>query len=166
MKGSNYRIRLSLLALILTVLRSEHAFAKLLGSLYVDVKITKMDEDMKRIGLTVVLSLLFFQAFAENLPGQHKLKQNEKGEYYIVNKDGITMIDASIIKFGYNGRRILACIKNESVDTELKRWVFINVKTGGTVDSLNKENWRYFRDEAYPDLQQISLKNLSEESCP
>lgn len=125
-----------------------------------------MDEYMKRIVLTVILSFSVFQASAENLPGQHKLKQNEQGEYYIVNKDDITMIEASIIKYGYNGKRILACIKNESVDTESKRWVFINVKTGGTVDSLNKENWLYFRDEAYPDLKKISLKNLTEESCP
>ena len=76
------------------------------------------------------------------------------------------MIEASIIKFGYSAKRILACIKHESVDTELKRWVFIDVKSGGTVDSLNKENWLYFRDEAYPDLKEIALKNLTDESCP
>jgi hypothetical protein len=121
---------------------------------------------MKRIVLTGFLSLMTIQANAENLPGRHELKQNEQGEYYVVNKDGITMIEASILKMGYNAKRILACIKHVSVDTELKRWVFVDVKTGGTVDTLNKENWLYFRDEAYPDLKEITLKNYGDESCP
>jgi len=107
-----------------------------------------------------------FHVSALDLPGRHVLKQNDEGEYYVVNKKGITMIEASILKLGFNGKRILACIKHVSVDTELKRWVFVDVKTGGTVDSLNKENWIYFRDEAYPDLKEIKLKNYSDESCP
>lgn len=121
---------------------------------------------MKRIVLTGVLSLFALAVFAENLPGHHELKQNEQGEYYVINKDKIKMIEASILKLGYNAKRILACIKHESVDTELKRWVFIDIKTGGTFDTLNKENWLYFRDEAYPDLKEITLKNYSDEDCP
>ena len=121
---------------------------------------------MKNLTLTILLSMLSFSVFAENLPGRHELKQNEQGEYYIVNKEGVTMIEASIIKYGYSAKRILACIKHESVDTELKRWVFIDIKTGGTIDSLNKENWLYFRDEAYPDLKDIRLKNFVDEACP
>ena len=125
-----------------------------------------MDKYMKRIVLTGLLSFLSLQVFAENLPGQHELKQNDQGEYYVVNKENITMIEASILKMGYSARRILACIKHESVDTDLKRWVFVDIKTGGTFDTLNKENWLYFRDEAYPDLKEITLKNYSDESCP
>lgn len=121
---------------------------------------------MKRIMLIGSLLLLTLPVFAEKLPGRHDLKQNEQGEYYVVNKEGITMVEASILKLGYSAKYILACIKHESVDTELKRWVFIDIKTGGTFDSLNKENWLYFRDEAYPGLKEISLKNYSEESCP
>ncbi len=121
---------------------------------------------MNRIIITALLTFLALHVSAQGLPGRHELKQNDLGEYYVVNKDGITMIEASILKMGFSGKRILACIKHVSVDTELKRWVFVDVKTGGTVDSLNKENWLYFRDEAYPDLKEIKLKNFSEESCP
>jgi len=121
---------------------------------------------MNRIIVTTVLLLLAVQVSAENLPGRHVLKQNDQGEYYVVNKDNITMIEASILKMGYSAKWILACIKNVSVDTELKRWVFIDIKTGGTFDSLRQENWEYFRDEAYPDLKEISLKDYGDESCP
>ena len=125
-----------------------------------------MVKQMNRIIVTTVLLLLAVQVSAENLPGRHVLKQNDQGEYYVVNKDNITMIEASILKMGYSAKWILACIKNVSVDTELKRWVFIDIKTGGTFDSLRQENWEYFRDEAYPDLKEISLKDYGDESCP
>jgi hypothetical protein len=125
-----------------------------------------MVKQMNRIIVTTVLLLLAVQVSAENLPGRHVLKQNDQGEYYVVNKDNITMIEASILKMGYSAKWILACIKNVSVDTELKRWVFIDIKTGGTFDSLRQENWEYFRDEAYPDLKEITLKDYGDESCP
>jgi hypothetical protein len=121
---------------------------------------------MNKIILTGLLTFLSIQVFAQSLPGRHELKQNDQGEYYVVNKDDITMIEASIIKMGYSAKWILACIKHVSVDTDLKRWVFVDVKTGGTFDTLNQENWTYFRDEAYPDLKEVSLKNYSDESCP
>ncbi|MBL1142323.1 MAG: hypothetical protein HND53_09865 [Proteobacteria bacterium] len=117
----------------------------------------------------IVITLLGFFALnvsAQGLPGRHELRQNELSEYYVVNKDGITMIEASIIKLGFSAKWILACIKHVSVDTDLKRWVFVDVKTGGTFDSLHLENWAYFRDEAYPDLKDIKLKSYQDESCP
>ncbi len=121
---------------------------------------------MNRFIVTTILLFLNIQVFALELPGRHSLKQNEQAEYYVVNKEGITMIEASILKMGYNAKWILACIKHVSVDTDLKRWVFVDTKTGGTFDSLHQENWEYFRDEAYPDLKEIKLTNYSEENCP
>ena len=76
------------------------------------------------------------------------------------------MIEPAIIKLGFNDRYILACIKNESIDTELIRWVFIDIKNGGTFDTLNTENWSFYRDEAYPELKTIELTNYREEDCP
>jgi hypothetical protein len=125
-----------------------------------------MVKKMNRLILLTLLSLLAFQASAQGLPGRHELKQNEQGEYYVVNKEGITMIEASILKMGFSAKWILACIKHVSVDTDLKRWVFVDIKTGGAFDSLHQENWAYFRDEAYPSLKEITLKNYSDESCP
>ncbi len=121
---------------------------------------------MKKFIITTFLMILALPVFAVNLPGHHVLKQNDQGEYYVVNKDDITMIEASILKMGFNARWILACIKNKSIDSDLKRWVFIDIKSGGTFDSLHQENWAYFRDEAYPDLKDISLTDYSDESCP
>jgi len=121
---------------------------------------------MNRIFVSLFLVLLASQVNAQDLPGRHTLKQNDKGEYYVVNKDDITMIEASILKMGFSAKWILACIKHVSVDTDLKRWVFVDVKTGGTFDSLHQDNWAYFRDEAYPSLKEITLKDYSEESCP
>ena len=121
---------------------------------------------MSRFIITTLLMFLATQVSALDLPDRHLLKQNDQGEYYVVNKDKITMIEASILKFGFNSKWILACIKHKSVDTDLKRWVFIDVKTGGTFDTLHQENWAYFRDEAYPDLKEIKLTDYSDENCP
>ena len=125
-----------------------------------------MVNNMKRFILITSLTFLTLQVFAQDLPGRHQLKQNDEGEYYVVNKDDITMIEASILKMGFSAKWILACIKHVSVDTDLKRWVFVDVKTGGTFDTLHQENWTYFRDEAYPSLKEITLKTYSDESCP
>ena len=84
----------------------------------------------------------------------------------MVNRENITMIEASILKMGFSAKWILACIKHKSIDSDLKRWVFVDVKNGGTFDSLHEENWLYFRDEAYPDLKQIKLTDYSDEACP
>ena len=122
---------------------------------------------IKHCHYLLILSLFICNnANTEVLPGQHKLIKNELNEYYVINNKDITMIEASILKFGFSGRWILACLKNKSVDTDLKRWVFIDLKNGGTFDSLNEENWRYFRDEAYPDLKKIKLRDLNNEDCP
>ncbi|HIF51763.1 MAG TPA: hypothetical protein EYQ42_09615 [Thiotrichaceae bacterium] len=121
---------------------------------------------MNKIIVAALLVFFAIPAFAQDLPGRHELKQNDKGEYYVVNKKDITMIEASILKLGYSSRWILACIKHVSVDTDLKRWVFIDIRTGGTFDTLHQENWEYFRDEAYPTLKEIKLTDYSDESCP
>ncbi len=103
---------------------------------------------------------------AKELPGRHLLRQNDAGEYYVINRDGITMIEPSILKMGYSAKWILACIKHKSIDSDLKRWVFVDIKSGGTFDSLNEQNWNFYRDEAYPELKEIKLKKISEEQCP
>ena len=121
---------------------------------------------MHRILVTGLFIMISGQLFAQDLPGHHKLLQNKAGEYYVINHDNITMIEPSILKLGFNAKWILACIKNNSIDSDLKRWVFIEIKHGGTIDSLHAENWVYFRDEVYPDLKEIKLTNYSEESCP
>jgi hypothetical protein len=84
----------------------------------------------------------------------------------VINKDNVTMIEPAIIKLGFDGSWILACIKNESIDTDVIRWVFIDIRNGGTFDSLNSENWHFYREEAYPDLKEIELVRYRDEECP
>jgi hypothetical protein len=118
--------------------------------------------------IIVIIFTMFISniLFAKDLPGRHVLKQNDSGEYFVINHEKITMIEPSILKMGFNAKWILACIKHKSIDSDLKRWVFVDVKNGGTFDSLHQENWNYFRDEAYPDLKKIILTDYSNESCP
>ena len=121
---------------------------------------------MKKLLLRSLLFLISTQAYTQDLPGRHELIKNDLGEYYIVNSENITMIEPSILKLGSNIRWILACIKNKSIDSDLKRWVFVDIISGGTYDSINKQNWEYFSNEAFPELKRITLENLSEEKCP
>ena len=100
-----------------------------------------------------------------SLPKRHTLLQNEKGEYLLKNRDGIIMVDPSILAIGHTDKWILACSKNESIDTDLKRYFFINLKTGGTTDSINQENWEYYLS-VYPELADIPLQALVDEPCP
>jgi hypothetical protein len=130
------------------------------------MNVDKMVKHMKKNIVTTILMFLTAHVYALDLPDNHELKQNEQGEYYVVNKKNITMIEASILKLGYSSKWILACIKHVSVDTDLKRWVFIDIRTGGTFDTLHQENWAYFRDEAYPTLKEIKLTDYGDESCP
>ena len=118
--------------------------------------------------LMLFLCLLVFSIIlkAEELPGGHMLKKNSNEEYFVINKKKVVMIEPAIIKLGFNRNWILACIKNKSIDSDLKRWVFINIKNGGTFDSINQENWQYFNNEAYPELQTIKVKAYSDEACP
>ena len=113
-------------------------------------------------------SLLFIalQTNAQDLPGRHQLTKNDLGEYYVINHENLTMIEPSILKIGFSGRWILACIKNKSIDSDLKRWVFVDIKSGGAYDSIDKKKWIYFSDEAFPELKDIKLENLSDEKCP
>ena len=107
-----------------------------------------------------------FPLHAEGLPGNHSLKQNSSGNHYVVNKENITMIEPAIIQLGFSGKWILACIKNQSIDSDLIRWVFVDVRNGGTFDSLHAENWKYFSNEAYPELKDIKLVRYRDEDCP
>ena len=121
---------------------------------------------MIKIIFTLVASALSFQSFAQQkLPAGHKLLQNEQGEYYVKNKDDIVMIDPAIIALGHEGQWIVACVKNDSIDTDPKRYYFINLRIGGTTDSINQENWEYFKG-VYDELENIELKALTEEACP
>jgi len=121
---------------------------------------------MKRFFLKGSLFLFSTHACPQDLPGRHELIKNDSGEYYVINSENITMIEPSIIKLGTGIRWILACIKNKSIDSDLKRWVFVDTLSGGTYDSIHKENWEYFSNEAFPELKKIKLKSLSEEKCP
>ena len=96
-------------------------------------------------------SLLFIalQTNAQDLPGRHQLTKNDLGEYYVINHENLTMIEPSILKIGFSGRWILACIKSR-----------------GAYDSIDKKKWIYFSDEAFPELKDIKLENLSDEKCP
>ncbi len=107
-----------------------------------------------------------FPTFAEkSLPGNHTLLQNDQGHYFIENKDGIIMVDPAILSIGHSKKWIVACSKNESIDTDLKRYFFINLKLGGTTDTINQESWDYFKS-VYSGLGGIELINLTEEECP
>lgn len=100
-----------------------------------------------------------------DLPRGHNLKQNEQGEYYVINDDKVVMIEPSIISIGYNKKWILACISNISIDSENKRMVFINLETGGMSDTINRENWENFK-EVYQGLSDVAMQPLRDESCP
>jgi len=121
---------------------------------------------MKKLFLRSLLILIFTDAYSQDLPGRHQLIKNDLGEYHIVNSENITMIEPLILKLGSDIRWILACIKNKSIDSDLKRWVFIDTVSGGTYDSIHEQNWEYFSNEAFPELKGIKLRNLSEEECP
>tara|TARA_B100001250_G_C19738316_1_gene761869 strand:- start:86 stop:451 length:366 start_codon:yes stop_codon:yes gene_type:complete len=121
---------------------------------------------MKKIFLIGLIVLLPTNIYSQDLPGRHELIKNDSGEYYVVNSENITMIEPSILKLGSDIRWILACIKNKSIDSDLKRWVFIDVASGGTYDSIHKQNWEYFSNEAFPELKSVKLKSLSDEGCP
>ena len=121
---------------------------------------------MKKFILEGSLFLFITNAYSQDLPGLHQLIKNDLGEYYVVNSENITMIEPSILKLGTDIRWILACIKNKSIDSDIKRWVFVDIVSGGTYDSINKENWEYFSNDAFPELKKIKLKSFSEEQCP
>ena len=121
---------------------------------------------MKKFILKGSLFLFFTQAYSQDLPGRHQLIKNDLGEYYVINSENITMIEPSILKLGTDIRWILACIKNKSIDSDIKRWVFVDIVSGGTYDSINKENWKYFSNDTFPELKKIKLMSLSEEQCP
>ena len=120
----------------------------------------------RKILVAYFLAFIISPVLAQDLPGHHQLKKNEAGEYYVINKENIKMIEASILKMGFNEKWILACIKHKSIDSDLKRWVFVDIKNGGTFDTLHQDNWAFYRDEAYPELKEIVLKDYSDESCP
>ena len=121
---------------------------------------------MKKFILEGSLFLFFTHVYSQDLPGRHQLIKNELGEYYVVNSENITMIEPSILKLGTDIRWILACIKNKSIVSDLKRWVFVDIKSRGAYDSIDKKKWIYFSDEAFPELKDIKLENLSDEKCP
>ena len=114
------------------------------------------------------LTLSVFSLFGhadDKLPAGHKLIQNEQGEYLVENKDGVVMIDPAILAIGHKGQWIVACVKNDSIDTDPKRYYFINLKIGGTTDTINQENWAYFQT-AYDGLADVTLAPLMDETCP
>lgn len=121
---------------------------------------------MKLISLIPLFAVLLpVQVLSMDLPKGHVLKQNEMGEYYVINANKITMIEPSVISIGYSKKWILACIRNISIDSDEKRMVFINLRNGGTTDTINLDNWDNFRN-IYPELTEITLKPLQDESCP
>lgn len=116
----------------------------------------------------IIACLTFYSASGltkQPLPQGHSLLQNELGEYYVENKKGVVMIDPAILAIGHQGHWIVACVKNDSIDTEPKRYYFINLKIGGTTDTINQENWEYFQT-VYEDLGDVEIKPIVEEPCP
>lgn len=75
------------------------------------------------------------------------------------------MIDPEIISIGHNAHWIVACVKNQSIDTEPKRYYFIDLKNGGTTDTINQENWEYFKG-VYAGLSDVKTVSLADETCP
>ncbi len=121
---------------------------------------------MKPKNLLLVLIFIFpVQVLSKDLPHGHQLLQNEKGDYYVINSQKITMIEPAIITMGYDRKWILACIKNRSIDSDEKRMVCVNLKNGGTVDTIRRENWENFKG-IYPELTGIKLEPLLDEPCP
>ena len=122
---------------------------------------------MKLLRLILLFAVLLpVQVLSMDLPRGHVLKQNDRGEYYVENSGKITMIEPSIISIGYNKKWILACIRNTAIDSDEKRMVFINLQNGGgTTDTINRDNWKRF-EGIYPDLTEITLKPLQDETCP
>ena len=53
---------------------------------------------MKKYFLKGLLLLFCTQTYAQDLPGRHQLIKNDLGEYYVINHENITMIEASILK--------------------------------------------------------------------
>ena len=122
---------------------------------------------IKKPLLLLSLFLVNTNSWAEQkLPAGHRLLQNDQGDYYVKNKDDVTMIDPAILALGHQGQWIVACVKNDSIDTDPKRYYFVNLRYGGTTDTINQENWEYFKT-AYDGLADVELKALvEEESCP
>lgn len=102
---------------------------------------------------------------AMDLPGRLSLKQNDKGEYYVVNAQNITMIEPSIIAIGFSKKWVLACISNLAIDSDDKRMVFIDLRNQGATDTINRENWERFR-VLFPELDNINLEKLQDTDCP
>lgn len=121
---------------------------------------------MKITTFLIVFFLIFPAPLrAVELPMGHSLKQNDKGEHYVVNGEGIVMIEPSIISIGFNEKWILACISNVSFDTDLKRMIFVNIKNSGATDTINQKNWKEFKS-IYKELGTITLEKLQDASCP
>ena len=122
-----------------------------------------------RVYALLFTGLMFFSGLSraeqQALPNQHTLKQNEAGEYFVVNQDDIIMIEPSIIKIGHSQRWIVACIENQSIDTESKRMMFIDLKTTGATDTINQENWAYFSQQL-EGLAEVELSALQAGDCP
>ena len=126
-----------------------------------------MSISMLKLLMLSLFILIATSVAAQDLPKRYVLKQNDAGKYYVVNHENVIMIEPAILKMGFSSRWILACIKHEAIDSDLIRWVFVDLKNRGTTDTLHQENWQYFRDEAYPELKDITLTTYQEnENCP
>ena len=115
--------------------------------------------------ITTIFYLSGFSAMAMDLPKGYALQENDKGEFYVTNKEDTIMIEPKIISLGYNPNWIVACIQNISIDTEEKRYIFVDLKWGGATDTVNKKNWEYFKT-VYPEMENISMQQLSDDTCP
>lgn len=121
---------------------------------------------LRLIFLVLCLLHLPINTMAEiKMPRGYSLLQTDAGEYYVTNKDDEIVIPAKIIKIGWNRKWLAACVENVSIDTDLKRYFYINRKIGGASDTINQENWNYFKG-IYPELGNIEYQSLSEDTCP
>ena len=118
---------------------------------------------MKLILTTILIALASGHVPTE-LPNKHQLLKDENGEYYIKNKYGVSIVEPSIQEIGYNKKWIITCAKNGVYGATTKRIVFMKAFQGGSIDTINKENWEYFLNE-FPELKEVKMIPIGNEKC-
>ena len=118
------------------------------------------------IGVTFLVQFaLINSACSASLPDGYTLEKNSAGEMYLKNPQGMIVVYPKILSYGYNEEHFVACIKDEILNAELKRYSFVNLKNGNAVATTNLKQWNYFLKEI-PSLGKVKLNQVGEEQCP
>ena len=119
-----------------------------------------------RMNIIIVLSLLLTaQPASSSVTSEHKLLKNEHGQYYVINSLGVVMIAPEILSYGESDDWIIACIKNQKDNADLKRMVILKKSNGTSVDTINQDHWEYFIKEI-PSINYVQVRSIASESCP